>query len=337
MSKKKRIIGGSVTALLLLVILGGIYFSQNIKTNSTTNNKKYEKVKITPPVSINGKIKSKEEKTINIPPKSEDNQVTVFAQDEQHVNKGDIIYSENKGNINQQIYDAQEQLNSDYRKLDLLQSSLLQKKQNNDKNSGTSDNSLDIREEQNQIADITAEINGGIKKVDTLKNKATQNYYAPFSGTLTQRSSNSFDLYSDSIEAIGYVSEFDYFKVSKANEVSVESIINKTKEKSSVLSLSKVPNDTKSEKAEYRFKVDIKKKFLLGQSVKLLIPNKTLIVPNSAIIHTRNNYYVYIRDNQGDHKKEVKGYYEGSLFYVTSGISEKDLVKIKSNTNKAGE
>lgn len=330
MLKKEKTLLGFITFLCIIALLGMVYISQSSKKKSEKIMYSYKKTSNLISLSINGKIRSREISYIDIPNESNDTHVTLFVKDSQLVNKGDIIYQKINLSKQQQLDDIKRELNSLYRKRSLTEQTINIKQNERPLTQQDKDSQLlDIQESKNNLSNIQDEINQKLNTISVLNNQLVETVYADYAGLVSlQSGEQKIVLYSEKLEATGDITEYDYFKVHKDQNAYIKSTINNRKESTNITSVSNIPSSEKPQSPHYKIEVYIHKKFLLGQSVKIIIPSNLVVLPSKAIIKNNRKYFVIVKRGNKNVKTQIFGSFEGDYFYSKKGIKSKEFVKV---------
>ncbi|MCT7785646.1 efflux RND transporter periplasmic adaptor subunit [Lactobacillus iners] len=300
---KKRILANTLTIVVIVGLILSITWHKSTENSRKSVNAEYYITKVAPTLTIPGTIVSSHIKQYNLT-----NSLTLknklFVKNNQIIFKGEPLY---------QITDISTIDNINDLKTELLDSYSQRK---------------ELSSKRESITNIDKNINKLELKINRLSNQAINIIYAPFDGTVSINENNDSDitmkLYSNSLEAKGYISQFDYFKVKPYQGTFVNSVIKNYKIKSKLSFLSKIADSQREGKYAFTIKIPSNSGFLNGQSVNISFVNDKLIAPRSYIKRYNNKYFVRLYKNKKKIYKKITGYYLGDYFYINSGINKGD-------------
>ena len=304
---KKRILAITLTIAIMVGLIFSITLHKSTKNSKKSVNTEYYITKAAPTLTIPGTIVSLHTKQYNLT-NSLNLKNKVFVKDNQSVFKGEPLYQITDINTVDNINDLKAELSDFY----------VQRKE--------------LSSKGESLTNIDKNINKLETKIDRLSNQAINIIYVPFDGIITINENNNSDitmkLYSNSLEAKGYISQFDYFRVKLYQDTIIDSVISDYKIKSKLSFLSKIADSQRESKYTFTVKIPSRSDFINGQNVNISFINEQLIAPRSYIKRSKNKYFVRLYKNKKIIYKKVYGYYLGDYFYINSGINKGDkLIK----------
>ena len=201
---------------------------------------------------------------------------------------------------------------------------------------------------QNQVANLqnqldqsqstsSADQTNGPSMQQQLKNisgKVNQTLVAPYSGYVSIDQSKEdapvVTLYSDNLQFVGQVSEYDYDKLHQSTDLKVTALATNHVANTQVNYLATIPTKGTVNNTRYKVTASVNaNQFMAGQTAKASIKQDGVLIPKKAV----RNGKVFIVDANGRVRKtKISGHAVNSSYVVTNGIDEGDKIVINPNS-----
>ncbi|URZ88065.1 efflux RND transporter periplasmic adaptor subunit [Floricoccus penangensis] len=367
LTKKQKvrysIIGG---ILLLLLLIGAIIY----KANSTNNSKKDEKdsyetltVKEKDPLILKGIVQPKDTQYFNFD-QSQGKISNISVQNGQNVKTGEVIatyqnataedqadeQSQSLDKFNLAVSNAQDNLNVATNKQTELETQLANARIDNDKASiEASKQALSaqkdvVNQAQQALDSANLDLSNASKSIERAQKRVTTTVTAPSDGIVYINEKGKVDptvayatLVSPETVVNGTVSEYDFKKVKKDQEVDIKSISDDKKIKGKVTNVNQLPETSgqagadanKSSVSNYSFTVQPEENMQYGTNVQISIKSTTLEIPKSAVLKEEDGNYVFLYKDGKAKKQAVTVSEAGNVDVVNKGLNAKDVIIVK--------
>ncbi len=191
-----------------------------------------------------------------------------------------------------------------------------------------------LTEAQNAYADAQASVAATQQRLNTASSKVNQTLTAPFAGyvTVDQSKQNApvITLYSDTLQFVGQVSEYDYSKFHQSADLKVKALATNRTANTQVSYLSTIPTKNSGNNTKYEVTANVSaNKFMAGQTAKASIKQDGVQIPKSAVRHGK--VFVVDSDNRV-RETDVSGRAVNSSYIVTDGVDAGDRIVTNPNS-----
>ena len=291
----------SVFVILILLIIG-IQHSTAKKNQSQAT---FSTMRVTsqPSFNLTGKIESVETQVLALP---SGKLQSLAVKNGDHVVQGQAILTMHNDDLQNQVANLQNQLDQS------------QSTSSADQTNGPS--------MQQQLKNISGKFN--------------QTLVAPYSGYVSIDQSKEdapvVTLYSDNLQFVGQVSEYDYDKLHQSTDLKVKALATNHIANTQVNYLATIPTKGTGNNTRYKVTASVNaNQFMAGQTAKASIKQDGVLIPKKAVCNGK----VFIVDANGRVRKtKISGHAVNSSYVVTNGIDEGDKIvinpssKLKNNT-----
>ncbi|WP_076460785.1 efflux RND transporter periplasmic adaptor subunit [Limosilactobacillus caccae] len=285
--------------------------------------------------ALNGKIAPVQTQTLTLP---SGNLQSLNVKNGDHVTQGQAILTMHNDDTQDSVTDLQGDLQKSQRTMNAQQQTIANLRQQmggmSSSDEGYSDLQSQLTEAQNAYADAQASVNATQQRLNTTAGKVNQTLTAPFAGYVTIDQSKQgapvVTLYSDTLQFVGQVSEYDYAKFHQDASLRVKALATNHAENTRVNYLAVVPSKDSGNNSKYELTANVNgTKFMAGQTAKALLKQDTLQIPKAAVRHGK----VFIVDGDGRVRaSQVSGHAVNSYYVVDDGLDAGD--RIVTNPNK---
>lgn len=200
-------------------------------------------------------------------------------------------------------------------------------------NDNLENNIAELQNQLNTSLEEQSDNNSSQQRLNSISNKVNQTLTAPYSGYVTVDQSKENDpvitLYSDKLQFVGQVSEYDYDKLHQSTDLRIKALATNHTANSQVNYLAVIPTKGSGNNTHYEVTASVNaSQFMAGQTAKASIKQDGLLIPKSAVLHGK----VFVVDAAGHARKtRVSGHAVNNSYVVTDGIDAGD--KIITNPN----
>ncbi|MFW4406830.1 efflux RND transporter periplasmic adaptor subunit [Lactiplantibacillus paraplantarum] len=318
-----------VIALLVIALISFLFLEKSSKGN-TSSEKEYRVIKVNRinPFAVTGRINSDRVQRVKIP-SGKIQEIDVKNGDK--VTNGQqlvIVYSQTKqetaNNFKQEIVKQQREVSSAEKKVNALK--------NNQVKNADGMNSTDLQE---QISEAQSDYDDASYSLGSLQDKMQKtqaqiydSVTAPFSGIVQidydLDGNPSFKIYSDELEFVADVSEYDYNKIKNNSSLKITALASKESVTTNINFISKEPSKgSKENEAKYEFTAPLHGDFMTGQTARASIDQKGLSIPTSSI--KKNGVYIVNKKNRVSFHR-ISGENENGYYKVSAGLQFKQKV-----------
>lgn len=284
-----------ILVIIILVIVG----VQRSKANKAQSQSKYSTMKVVtqPSFNLTGKIEPVKTQTLSLP---SGNLQNLNVKNGDHVVQGQAILTMHNDDLQNQVTELQNQLSQS------------QGNSSDDQNSGPS--------MQQQLKNVSGKVN--------------QTLTAPYSGyvSVDQSKENApvITLYSDDLQFVGQVSEYDYDKLHQSTDLRVKALATNHVANTQVNYLATIPTKSSGNNTRYEVTASVNaNKFMAGQTAKASIKQDGILIPKKAV---RNGKVFVVGTDGHARKTKVSGHAVNSSYVVSDGIDEGDRIVINPNS-----
>ena len=137
-------------------------------------------------------------------------------------------------------------------------------------------------------------------------------------------------LYSDNLQFVGQVSEYDYDKLHQSTDLKVKALATNHVANTQVNYLATIPTKGTGNNTRYKVTASVNaNQFMAGQTAKASIKQDGILIPKKAV----RNGKVFVVDTDGKARKaKISGHAVNSSYVVTDGIDEGDKIVINPNS-----
>lgn len=327
MLNKRQVIFGIGTMVVLVTAIFVMAYFKNSQKTTDTKSAKLIKVELRNNLAETGVVKNNNIRQIHMPVNTD-----LSVKNGDSIKKNQILGTHRSAEITNQVSEAKAELKKLEQTLEINKMDYnleLNKKKESDEKSEK------ITETQKKYLYENAieAVNVQKEKIDSLGAKSIEYYYAPFDGTVETESNSdgsyTLNIYSNKKHIESSVTEFDYGRLTIGQEVIVKILVSgsKTKQKLYFLSNHASTSTTNNGSSEYKFILSASPSMVDGQTVKISIPSKELIIPSMSVKKINSKLYVHKRIHGSFKKILVTGKFSGNMFIVKSGLSLSDKIK----------
>lgn len=284
-----------ILVIIILVIVG----VQRSKANKAQSQSKYSTMKVVtqPSFNLTGKIEPVKTQTLSLP---SGNLQNLNVKNGDYVVQGQAILTMHNDDLQNQVTELQNQLSQS------------QGNSSDDQNSGPS--------MQQQLKNVSGKVN--------------QTLTAPYSGyvSVDQSKENApvITLYSDDLQFVGQVSEYDYDKLHQSTDLRVKALATNHVANTQVNYLATIPTKSSGNNTRYEVTASVNaNKFMAGQTAKASIKQDGILIPKKAV---RNGKVFVVGTDGHARKTKVSGHAVNSSYVVSDGIDEGDRIVINPNS-----
>ncbi|MDM8260039.1 efflux RND transporter periplasmic adaptor subunit [Limosilactobacillus vaginalis] len=295
-TKRRRLIMIISILVILILIIIGIQHSNTKKDKSQST---FSTMRVTsqPSFNLTGKIEPVETQMLTVP---SGKLKSLNVKNGDHVVQGQAILTMHNDDLQSQVANLQNQLDQS------------QSASSDDQTTGSS--------MQQQLKNISEKVN--------------QTLVAPYSGYVSIDQSKEdapvVTLYSDNLQFVGQVSEYDYDKLHQSTDLKVKALATNHVANTQVNYLATIPTKGTGNNTRYKVTASVNaNQFMAGQTAKASIKQDGILIPKKAV----RNGKVFIVDTDGKARKaKISGHAVNSSYVVTDGIDEGDKIVINPNS-----
>lgn len=278
--------------------------------------------------TITGRIEPVQTQTLDVPT-GKLQELNVRNGD--HVTRGTTILTMHNDNAQESATDLQTSLSKDQRTVSAQQQTInnLQRQLNgmDSSDDGYSDLQNQLTEARNAYADAQASVAADQQRLNTANGKVNPALTAPYDGTVTidqtKQDQPVVTLYSDSLQFVGQVSEYDYSKLNQGTNLTVKALATGRKEKAVVSYLAVVPTKESGNNSKYEVTANLNPdKFMAGQTATASLKQSAVLIPKSAVVHG----HVYVVEDGRARRVNVSGHAVNASYTVTDGVDAGDRI-----------
>ena len=172
------------------------------------------------------------------------------------------------------------------------------------------------------------------QQLKNISGKVNQTLVAPYSGYVSIDQSKEdapvVTLYSDNLQFVGQVSEYDYDKLHQSTDLKVTALATNHVANTQVNYLATIPTKGTGNNTRYKVTASVNaNQIMAGQTAKASIKQDGVLIPKKAV----RNGKVFIVDANGRVRKtKISGHAVNSSYVVTNGIDEGDKIVINPNS-----
>ncbi|MBB1078421.1 efflux RND transporter periplasmic adaptor subunit [Limosilactobacillus sp. STM2_1] len=332
---KKRRWGVGIGALLVIIfIITAIQHANKEKDAAKT---KYNIMKVTSQADFNltGKIEPVQTQTLTLPSGKLQG---LNVKNGDHVTQGEAILTMHNDNTQDSVAELQADLGKSQRTMNTQQQTVNNLRQQlngmNRGDEGYADLQNQLNEAQNAYADAQASVNSTQQRLNTASGKVNQTLTAPFSGYVTVDQSKQSEpvvtLYSDTLQFVGQVSEYDYSKLHQSTNLTVKALATNRQANTQVSYLATIPTKSTGNNTKYEVTANVNaNKFMAGQTAKASVKQDGVQIPKSAVRHGK---VFVVGANDRVRETEVSGHAFNSSYIVTDGVDAGDRIVTNPNS-----
>jgi HlyD family secretion protein len=286
----------SILVILILVIVG----IQHSNAKKDKSQSEYSTMKVTaqPSFNLTGKIEPVETQVLTLPSGKLQN---LNVKNGDHVVQGQAILTMHNDDLQNQVAELQSQLTQSQA-------------------SSSDDQSSNGPSMQQQLKNVSGKVN--------------QTLVAPYSGYVSvdqsKESAPVVILYSDNLQFVGQVSEYDYDKLHQSTDLRVKALATNHVANTQVNYLATIPTKGSGNNTRYEVTASVNaNKFMAGQTAKASIKQDGILIPKKAV---RNGKVFVVGTDGHARKTKVSGHAVNSSYVVSDGIDEGDRIVINPNS-----
>ncbi len=325
-------IGGIVVLLLLIMIA-----VRHNNAQKAAEKHKYNILKVTRQADFNltGKIEPVQTQTLTLPSGKLQN---LNVKNGDHVAQGEAILTMHNDNTQDSVTELQGDLSKSQRTMNSQQQTINNLRQQlngmSQGDEGYSDLQNQLNEAQNAYADAQASVATTQQRLNTASSKVNQTLTAPFAGYVTVDQAKEGEpvvtLYSDTLQFVGQVSEYDYSKLHQSTNLKVKALATNRTANTQVSYLATIPTKNSGNNTKYEVTANVNaNKFMAGQTAKAAVKQDGVQIPKSAVRHGK----VFVVDaNNRVRETEVSGRAVNSSYIVTDGVDAGDRIVTNPNS-----
>ncbi|WP_010632168.1 efflux RND transporter periplasmic adaptor subunit [Sporolactobacillus vineae] len=326
--KKNLIIALIITFVLVVALCVAIVFRLHARVPAK-DERPYQQyvVKYAPALVESGKVAAKRTQTLQKPAGTVQK---IFVQNGDEVKKDEVLLTTNNKEIASKITTAKQELLKTQRDLVVQKQTIANSKTKlaaMNKNESKDNLSLELARDQNTYQDTEADLQNQRDQLNQLYNQQEEELKAPFSGVISitnddETGQAQYSLSSSEMEAQSSVSEYDYDKLHSGAEATVKALANGKKQTTTVKFLAKIPAKAMSKKnfSIYDFTVPVDHRFMVGQSVQIVIPQKQIKLPSQTILNEKGQTIVYLVIHGKAKRHAVKVEKQNGFYFLRSGL-----------------
>ncbi len=325
-------IGGVIIILLLIVIA-----VRHNNAQKAAEKTEYNVLKVTSQTDFNltGKIEPVQTQTLTLP---SGNLQSLNVKDGDHVTQGEAILTMHNSNTQDSVAELQADLSKSQRTMNAQQQTVNNLRQQlngmTSGDEGYADLQSQLNEAQNAYADAQASVASTQQRLNTASSKVNQTLTAPFAGYVTVDQSKQNEpvvtLYSDSLQFVGQVSEYDYSKLHQSINIKVTALATKRTADTQVSYLATIPTKNSGNNTKYEVTANVNaNKFMAGQTAKASVKQDGVQIPKSAVRHGK---VFVVGANDRVRETEVSGHAFNSSYIVTDGVDAGDRIVTNPNS-----
>lgn len=278
--------------------------------------------------TITGRIEPVQTQTLDVPAGKLQ---SLNVKNGDHVTRGTTILTMHNDNAQESAAELQTSLTKDQRTASAQQQTInnLQHQLNgiDSGDDGYSDLQNQLTEARNAYTDAQASVNAAQQRLNTANGKVNPSLTAPYDGTVTidqtKQDQPVVTLYSDSLQFVGQVSEYDYDKLNQGSNLTVKALATGRKERAVVSYLAVVPTKESGNNSKYEMTANLNPdKFMAGQTATGSLKQSAVLIPKSAVVHG----HVYVVENGRARQVSVSGHAVNSSYTVTDGVDAGDRI-----------
>lgn len=301
-TKQRRLVTIISVLVILILIIIGIQHS-TAKKNKSQSSFSTMRVTSQPSFNLTGKIEPVETQVLALP---SGKLQSLAVKNGDHVVQGQAILTMHNDDLQNQVANLQNQLDQSQ--------------------STSSEDQTNRPAMQQQLKNISGKVN--------------QTLVAPYSGYVSidqaKEDAPVVTLYSDNLQFVGQVSEYDYDKLHQSTDLRVKALATNHVANTQVNYLATIPTKGTGNNTRYKVTASVNaNEFIAGQTAKASIKQDGILIPKKAV---RNEKVFVVDDNGRVRKTRISGHAVNSSYVVTNGIDEGDKIvinpssKLKNNT-----
>lgn len=333
-TKKRRWIVG-ITALIVIILIFTAIHHANKADKAAKSDYHIMSVVAQPNFNLTGKIEPVQTQTLTLP---SGNLQRLNVKNGDHVTQDEAILTMHNDNTQDSVAELQADLSKSQRTMSAQQQTVNNLRQQLNGMSSGDEGYTDLRsqlsEAQNAYADAQASVSSTQQRLNTASGKVNQTLTAPFAGYVTVDQSKQNEpvvtLYSDNLQFVGQVSEYDYSKLHQSTNLRITALATNRSTNSQVSYLATIPTKNAGNNTKYEVTANVNaNQFMAGQTAKAAIKQDGVQIPKTAVRHGK--VFVVGADKRVRETK-VSGQAVNSAFIVTDGIDAGD--RIVTNPNR---
>ncbi|MCO7128203.1 biotin/lipoyl-binding protein [Sporolactobacillus shoreicorticis] len=326
--KKNLIIALIITAILAAALCLAIVFRMYAGVSSKDEHH-YQQyvVKYVPALVESGKVAANRTQTLQKPAGTVKK---IHVQNGDEVKKGEVLLTTRNKEITSKITTAKQEILKTQRDLAVQKQSIANSKTKlakMHKGESEDDLNLELARDQNTYRDTEVDLQNQHDQLNQLYNQQEEELKAPFPGVISitnddETGQAQYSLSSSEMEAQSSVSEYDYDKLHSGAEATVKALANGKKQTTTVKFLAKIPAKAMSKKnfSMYDFTVPVDHRFMVGQSVQIVIPQKQIKLPSQTILNEKGQTIVYLVIHGKAKRHAVKVEKQNGFYFLKSGL-----------------
>lgn len=333
-TRRRRWIGiGGLIVIIILVLVSIRHASEE----KATEKNEYNILRVTEQSDFNltGKIEPVQTQTLTLP---SGNLQNLNVKNGDHVAQGEALLTMHNDSTQDSVTELQGDLSKSQRTMNAQQQTINNLRQQlngmGQGDEGYNDLRNQLTEAQNAYADAQASVAATQQQLSTASSKVNQTLTAPFAGyvTVDQSKQNApvITLYSDTLQFVGQISEYDYSKLHQSADLKVKSLATNRTANTQVSYLSTIPTKNSGNNTKYEVTANVSaNKFMAGQTAKASIKQDGVQIPKSAVRHGK--VFVVDSDNRV-RETDVSGRAVNSSYIVTDGVDAGDRIVTNPNS-----
>ena len=255
-----------------------------------------------------------------------------------HVAQGEALLTMHNDSTQDSVTELQGDLSKSQRTMNAQQQTINNLRQQlngmGQGDEGYNDLRNQLTEAQNAYVDAQASVAATQQRLSTASSKVNQTLTAPFAGyvTVDQSKQNApvITLYSDTLQFVGQVSEYDYSKLHQSADLKVKALATNRTANTQVSYLSTIPTKNSGNNTKYEVTANVSaNKFMAGQTAKASIKQDGVQIPKSAVRHGK--VFVVDSDNRV-RETDVSGRAVNSSYIVTDRVDAGDRIVTNPNS-----
>lgn len=291
-TRRRRWIGiGGLIVIIILVLVSIRHASEE----KATEKNEYNILRVTEQSDFNltGKIEPVQTQTLTLPSGTLQN---LNVKNGDHVAQGEALLTMHNDSTQDSVTELQGDLSKSQRTMNAQQQTINNLRQQlngmGQGDEGYNDLRNQLTEAQNAYADAQASVAATQQRLNTASSKVNQTLTAPFAGyvTVDQSKQNApvITLYSDTLQFVGQISEYDYSKLHQSADLKVKALATNRTANTQVSYLSTIPTKNSGNNTKYEVTANVSaNKFMAGRRQKLLLNKMGSRFPNQLFVMGR--------------------------------------------------